>query len=498
MDKKLRYALCSLIIPLLFIAFPSNAEEPESQIRLSLQECISLALESNLDIRIQRMSPQIQENLVTMAKGHFDPFAALGPSISESKEPSSTPFLAGADVRSSGNQALTFSIADPIITGGSYGLSFSGSRSTSNSTLQTLNPAYRSGLSFSVTQPLLDGLGIAVNKAPITIAVNNQKVSLLSLKAQLIETLSEVRKSYWELVFELENLKVQQLALRQAQDLLTISQRFKEVKKASISDVLQAQAAVASREADVIAAKDAVKDAEDKLKRVTNMIEDETRWNATILPVDAPSPEETDVDLQGSIAAALKKRPEYAQAELELQNSGISVKVARNRRLPTLDLEGSLDLSGLGGKMDEPLSQVGSADYRSWYVGLALRMPIGGAAKAELRKSLLEKEQKLLTLKDLEQRIITEVRGAVRQLETDGKRVEATKVAQEFAEQVLSTEEKKHKLGLSTNYELLQFQANLATARKNHLRAVIDYRKSIVILHQTLGATLEKLNIELE
>ena len=148
--------------------------------------------------------------------------------------------------------------------------------------------------------------------------------------------------------------------------------------------------------------------------------------------------------------------------------------------------------------MDEPLSQVGSADYRSWYVGLALRMPIGGAAKAELQKSLLEKEQTLLVLKDLEQQIITEVRGAVRQLETDGKRVKATKVAQEFAEQVLSTEEKKHKLGLSTNYELLQFQANLATARKNHLRAVIDYRKSIVILHQTLGATLEKLNIELE
>ena len=229
------------------------------------------------------------------------------------------------------------------------------------------------------------------------------------------------------------------------------------------------------------------------------MIEDETRWNATILPVDAPSPEEMEIDLQGSIATAFEKRPEYTQAKLELQNSGISVKVARNRRLPTLDLEGSFDLNGLGGQMDESLSQVGGADYRSWYVGLALRMPIGSrTAKAELRKSLLEKEQKLLSLKDLEQQIIIEVRGAVRQQETDGKRVKATKIAQEFAEQVLSTEEKKHKLGLSTNYELLQFQANLATARKNHLRAIIDYRKSIVALHQALGATLEKLNIELE
>jgi outer membrane protein TolC len=98
----------------------------------------------------------------------------------------------------------------------------------------------------------------------------------------------------------------------------------------------------------------------------------------------------------------------------------------------------------------------------------------------------------------LEQQIITEVRGAVRQLETDGKRIEATKAAEELAERVLSTEETKHKLGLSTSYELLQFQANLATAAKNRLRAVIDYRKSIVGLYQALGITLEKLNIELE
>ena len=499
MDKKFKSAFCLLILSLLCINFFSYAEETEKQIELSLQECITLALESNLNIRIERISPQIQDALLTMAKGRFDPSATLGPSIRSSEEPSATPGITGAEIRSSNSQGFTISVDDPVVTGGSYGLSFNSDRSESNSRFQTLNPAYRSGLNLNITQPLLQGFGIGVNKASITIAQNNKEISLLRLKAQLIGTLSEVQDAYWELVFAIENLKVQQLALKQAQDLLKKNQLFKEAGKATISDILQAQAAVASREADVIAAEDWVKDAEDRLKRVTNMIDDEAQWDVSILPVDSTSFEEMKVSSEESITTALQNRPEYAQAKIDLQNSDISIKVAKNQRLPRLDLEGSLSLNGLGGKLDEPLSQVGKADYDTWYIGFALRVPLSGrAAKAELEKNQYQKEQALIALKDLEQQVITEVRGVVRQLQTDEKRIEATKAAEEFAKQALSAEERKYELGLSTSYELLQLQANLATATKNHQRAVIDYRQSIAALHQVLGVTLEQLNIEFE
>ena len=499
MDKKFKSAFCLLILSLLCINLFSYAEETEKQIELSLQECITLALESNLNIRIERISPQIQDALLTMAKGRFDPSATFGPSIRSSEEPSSTPGITGAEVRSSNSQGFTIGVDDPVVTGGSYGLSFNSNRSESNSTFQTLNPAYRSGLNLNITQPLLEGFGIGVNKASITIAQNNKEISLLRLKAQLIRTLSEVQDAYWELVFAIENLKVQQLALKQAQDLVKKNRLFKEAGKATISDILQAQAAVASREADVIAAEDWVKDAEDRLKRVTNMIDDEAQWDVSILPVDSTSFEEMKVSSEESITTALQNRPEYAQAKIDLQNSDISIKVAKNQRLPRLDLEGSLSLNGLGGKLDEPLSQVGKADYDTWYIGFALRMPLSGrAAKAELEKNQYQKEQALIALKDLEQQIITEVRGVVRQLQTDEKRIQATTAAEEFAKQALSVEERKYELGLSTSYELLQLQANLATATKNHQRVVIDYRQSIAALHQVLGVTLEQLNIEFE
>jgi outer membrane protein len=499
MYSKHWYISCLLILFIFFVCKLSYAQESDKQIKLSLQDCINLALKSNLSIQVQRIDPKIQDTFVMMAEGNFDPSISFGPTISKSKDLAFSASPTGTDVRTSDNQELTLGITDPVITGGSYGISFSSNRSNSNSIQQTLNPSYRSGLTFSITQPLLRDFGISVNKSSITIAKNNKDISILQLKSQLIDTLSNVQNYYWELVFAIENLKVQQLALKQAQDLLIINQKFKENGKATISDILQAEAAVASREADVISATDAIKDTEENLKRITNIIQDETLWNVTIQPTDTPSFEEVKADLVESIATALKERPEYNQAKIDISNSDISIMVAKNQTLPIMDLQGSLTLNGLGGNFGDPISQVGKADYRAWNANIALRMPIGNrVSKAGLKRSELIKEQKLLDLKDLEQQIISDVRRGVRILESDRKRIDATTAAEDFARQVLATEDKKYNLGLSTSYQLLQFQASLTTATQNKYRAIIDYRKSIVNLYQSNGVTLDKLNIKFE
>lgn len=491
MHKVLRNILPIIFVGIIFIIVPTNAEEPIRQIELSLQDCISLALRSNLNIRIQSINPQIQDSLLLMAKGKYDPSLRFntGASLSENT----------VNDQKSTAQNLNFAIIDPLITGGEYGISINSNRSKSESSFQSMSPSYRSGTVFSISQPLLEGAGIAINRIPIVIANNNKQISNLRLKSQLIKNLTEVQNTYWELVFALENLKVQELALKQAQDLLNLNIKLKENDKASISDILQAQSAVASREADVLSARDAIKDAEDKLKRITNIIQDESQWDVSIIPIDVPPFEEITIDAGDSIALALEKRPEYLQAKLDVENSDLTIKLAKNQKLPIIDLDGSLSLNGLGDTFGETFSQVGKAENRSWTAGIALRMPLGGRSdNGYLKKSQLEKEQKLLTLKEQEQQVIADVRSAVRQIETGIKRIQATTKAEEFARQVLTTEEKKYSLGLSTSFNLLQFQANLATATKNRLRAVIDYHKSIANLYQSQGITLEKLNIAFE
>jgi len=470
----------------------SDAQEAKDQIRLSLQDCISLALKSNLDINIQRINPQIRDALLTSAKGDFDPSLSFGPRIYRSNDPSYPESGRG------NGQDLAIAFSDPIITGGEYGISFNTSRFDRSSPGASINPSYGTGLTFSITQPLLKGFGVDVNKSYIYIAKNNKDISISLLKWQLIRTLTNVQNSYWELFFALENMKVQELALKQAQDLLNINKRFREEGKATPSDVLQAQSAVASREADVITAVDLVKDSEEELKRIINVVQDESQWELPIVLVDTPSFDETEINFRDGIDAAMKNHPEYLQAKLELQNSDIYLKLAKSQRLPTLDLQGSLSLDGYGDSGDA-FSQVGKAEYNSWTAALALRFPLGGRmSKAGELKSRLEKEQNLLNLTNIEQQITREVRSSIRQLETAKKRIEATASAEEFAKQVLATEEKKYAVGLSTSYQLLQLQADQAIATKNHLRAIIDYQKAITNLYQSLGMTLDKLNIKVE
>ncbi|MDQ1318681.1 MAG: outer membrane protein, partial [Candidatus Poribacteria bacterium] len=229
MYSKHRYIFCLLLLFIFFVCKSSYAEESDNQIKLSLQDCITFALKSNLSIQVQRINPKIQDTLLTMAKGDFDPSISFGPTISKSKDLSFSTSSTGTDVRTGNTSGLTLGITDPIITGGSYGLFFNSNRSDSNSKQQTLNPAYRSGLTFSIIQPLLKDGGVFVNKSSITIAENNKDISVSRLKSQLINILSDVQNNYWELVFSIENQKVQQLALKQAQDLLNINQRFKDI-----------------------------------------------------------------------------------------------------------------------------------------------------------------------------------------------------------------------------------------------------------------------------
>ena len=75
-----------------------------------------------INIRIQRINPQIQDVLIAQAQGRFDPVISLGSDADWSEQPSLTPFITGADVRTSNTQGFVFGFDDPIFTGGSYGM----------------------------------------------------------------------------------------------------------------------------------------------------------------------------------------------------------------------------------------------------------------------------------------------------------------------------------------------------------------------------------------
>jgi outer membrane protein TolC len=474
-------------------------EAGQGTIVLSLEDCIFRALENNLDVAATRLTPQIKETEIIKTKSYFDPTLSLDLSADRTETHSTSP--AGPLALVEENYDFNAGLKQELATGANYDLSFDNNRLRSNRSLllQNPNPAYTSSFSYTLTQPLLKDFGVGISKADIFVARNNKAISLQMWRGTVSATITATEEAYWELVFACEDLKVKELSLRRAEELLETNKVRQEAGSASQLEVLAAEAEVAARQQEVILSQHTLSSAEDQLKVVTNLIQDTKLWNYDIIPKDKPSLEVNKTDLVESLRTAFQKRPDYEQAKIELKNRDIKIKLAKNELLPTLDLTGSIGLNGLDRHYNDAWREMHRGEYEFWSGGLLLEYPLGNRwARNNYKKRLLEKEQALIDFKKLEETIILQVREAVRKTNTDYKRVMVAETVRRLRERKLSAEEKRFQEGLATTQDILEYQEDLAGAQSTYLRSLIDYNKSLINLEARKGTVLEKGNIHLE
>jgi outer membrane protein TolC len=506
-----------ILFILYFLGFPSFGEE-EKVLSFSLEECILKALKNNLQVAVESYNPEIADISVTQAREFFMPSLGLNFSREETKNP---PYwwIQGANTITSERDDYGVTLNQQIPTGGSFSLSLTSYRADTNEAFRLINPLYSSTLSFGFTQPILKNFGFRVSRKEIIIASNNRDISRNQLKSTLFETIYSVQEAYWNLVYSIENFKVKQQSLQLARDLLAKNKKEVEVGKLAPIEVLNAQAVVASREADILQAESLIKSNEDLLKTIINLSEEKDFELAKIVPVDKPEFMERDISLGEALKEALAKRPDLEMTKLDIETKQLNLSVARNQMLPELNLQVSYWSPGLSGDRliylgddfisgeiigTEKGSSIDSLKdalgllYNNWTIGLTLSLPISSfTTRAALARSKVELEQSLTKLKNLEQQISLEVRNAVRDIETNAKTVQAYRLAREFATERLQAEEKKLNVGLTTNYFVLQYQEELARQRSMELKALVDYSLAFARLEKAMGVSLEKRNIKL-
>ncbi len=478
-----------------------QASEPLS---LTLKETIERVLKNNISISVQSYNSKINEQFIFNKKADFDPTIDFEFTLSEeTRQRAST--LAYAKSRNK-DYDWDLSISQKFVTGGDYEFSMDSNKSETSSSFTLLNPVYSADLELTVTQPLLKDFGIDLNKREIYIAKNDQKISDHQFTEKIIDTLTEAENIYWDLVFRIEDLKVKETSLQRARDLEKRVKAQVDVGTLAELEILQAKSEVASRDEQLLNAQNLIEDNEDNLKSILNVSFDSEEGLKKIIPADSPVFEPGNKkSLEEALKAALTHRPDMLAKKKELDNRNIEAKYNENQMLPTLDLVGSLGLNGLSGDSgttdgayDTALFEAFSTEFGLWGVSINLSYPLGNrAAKSQLAAKRLEVAQSLLDIKDLEKNIVVEVREAHRQIETDIKRVQATRVARKLAEEKLNAEEKKFEVGLSTSFNVLEFQEDLAEEQSNAIKAVIDYNKSLNRLNQVIARTLEAHDIKL-
>jgi outer membrane protein len=466
-----------------------------------LEEAVALALEKNLDIQVARLEPQSVDFLVAGFRNTYLP--VLSSTVGQREQyqlPTRT--LTGGSRVNQGTLTYNASIAQTFPKfGGNYNVAWSNSKVNSSDILANYNPLFTTGLLLSYTQPLLRGFKLDNTRQQLAINLLNRDISEESARATVTQTVANVRNAYWDLVFAQSAVDVAMRATQLADKLVEDNQARVEVGTLAPLDIVQAQAEAATRRQNLAAAEATAQTAEIALKRFLVSGTDDPLWRQTLRPVDLPSLEPPPADVEGAIRTALARRTDVLNTRKNLEISDVNIRFFRNQALPDLDLNASYGAQGIGGTFFrrsgsgiesqvigtvpggffDALGVLRQRDYPNWNFSLTLAYPLlGSQADAQVARARLQRSQSLTRLRALEVQIAAEITNAALTVQSNLKRVEAATAARELAQKRLEAEQSKFDVGMTTNFFVVQAQRDLRDAQNVELRALADYRKSLV------------------
>ena len=468
---------------------------------LALEEAVELALEKNLDIAVARLEPQSVDFSVAGVKNTYRPtFTSTIGTRDQVQLPTNQ--LNGGVRVSNGTATYNFGLSQPVpFYGGSYTVNFLNSRLDTTNTFANFNPSYTVTLNAAYVQPLIRGFKIDNTRQQLQVSLLSRDISEESARATTAQTLANVRNAYWDLVFAQSAVEVALRATELADKLVEDNQARVEVGTLAPLDIVQAQAEAATRRQNLAAAEATAATAELALKRYLVSGTDDPLWRQSIRPVDLPSLAPAPTDIEGAIRRAIAGRTDVATARKNLDSNDVNLRYFKNQSLPALDLNANYGLQGLGGTAfirqpgnlggailatipggyADALDVLSNRNYPTWNVSVTLSYPIlGNAAEAQYARTKVQRSQALTRLRALEVSIAAEVANAALTVQSNLKRVEAATAARELAQKRLEAEQSRFEVGLTTNFFVVQAQRDLRDAQNTELRALADYRKSLV------------------
>lgn len=529
------------------------------KLMLSLEDAVSLGLENNLSIAVERYVPWLNEASLLLAKSgangktQFDPSVTSTQSLEEQSFPINNPFLAGVGVGSAVSAIIShsfvsnFGYTQGFEPGTQLQVTFDNTRSSSTSSFNSFNPSVQSTLQVQLTQPLLNGFGRTVNKRYIIEAKNTVKVGESQFSQQVISTVTQIANDYWELVFARENVKVEQVAVAADQQLYENNKKQLEIGTMAPLDVITAQSQLATDQQALVQA------------QTTQLLDETTLLVAITKDPLAPAlrgveivpttqiynPADETITLEDAVKEAWQKRPELQQAGLNLKNAGIEVKATKNLMRPTLNLFGLYATEGLEGvttplvsnglitttspvyalsgtfpNTTVPIGFVGVPEsvpgtpipagltndwdqmihsrFPTFEGGLNLTLPIRNrAAQAANATAQLNERQQETQYRQTQSTIVLNVRQTLITLLQDKAAISAAEQARVLAQQSYDDEVKRLQLGSSTAFTVIQKQQLLTAAEGTELRDRINLIEAQLNFEQAMGRTLEAHNITL-
>jgi outer membrane protein len=446
---------------------------PPADVKLTIEECRRFALANNLDLKVELFNPTIAKEAISEERARFESVFNASANYAITDQATAT--------RLESAQAKTLNtsvgVTVPLRTGGTVQLALPVNRFETNNQFSTLNPAFSSDLTASISQPLLRNAGIAVNSHGIRIATYQYQATQARTKLQVIGVLADVDRIYWRVYAARKELEV-----RKKQYDLAVAQMERarrQVKAGAMAevDVVRAESGVADSLEGIITAQTNLADRERELKQIINRPDLGLSTPTIVIPKSDPNALRYELDRTLLIRTATAGRMEMLETEIQIAIDADNIAFARNQMLPVVNLDYQYDMSGLGKTLSNSFSTLRSTRFQGHAVGLTVEVPIGNeAARSQLRRALASRLQSIATREQRSLLIEREVLHAADQLDANWQRILAAQRRVILAARVVDLETRQFLQGLRTSTDVLDAQTRLADAQSSEIAAVTEYQ----------------------
>lgn len=484
----------------------------DGKLQLTLQDAVVLTLENNSLIRVQETQVDTSKFTVLGLHSPFDPVVTSSYNITGTI---SSPFstlqgTGGLNVNVKDTaKFLQFNYSQTFESGTNVQAFVTSNYNSTNNSFYFLNPYVNSILNFQLTQPLLRNGWFFANRAPLIIARRNLEQTQAVFTAQVNNNILQAVQQYWAVIEARGNLEVARRSMDAAEATYKHDKRALELGALPPLDIYRSESQVASRRVQVIQSEYALKQAEDTLRFTIGADQDPYFQALDLELTEKPEPdgELIAIDVASALRQALEGRPEFVAARAALSADDARIRLARNHRLPGLDLMALYASSGVGGSQINSngqatsmssVSQLFGFGFPTYEAQLTLTLPIRNrAAQAELGTALVSRNSDLYNQRQVREQVTFDVSNAVHQLEEAKLSMAAGKDALDLARKTMAAEQRKYELGSSTIFLVLEAQTELAAAEQSLIQAEVGYRLAVAGVDHATGKLLQPYGIQI-
>ena len=456
---------------------------------LSLQECIDLAMQNNL---------QHQMDQQTLASNRTQLTAARAPFAFNMNANITTPSFTGlSDTQE--NIALETRVREE-----SSDVSYSGNlrmtqrlRHLGQFTLNTtaLHRDFSSNrradfLDYSGATRLFyerDLLGQPSEEIALKRAEHSLQSARLNFDRQRLQLEGQVIDDYYDLVQSVRELEIEEQRLAQSRANLELAQRKFEVGLIAEVEALRLQVEMLQAEATYDQAQTNIESSRDILRETLGLdvwapLEIDTEVQYEILPIDA----------QRALEIGLARRTDMKRTEIFEEIRALELEDTRRRNGINATFGANVSMRGHGSEIGDVSDNF---ERNLWGVNLQITLPLidSGQRRATVSQARIALEQSRLTREQQRRQIIRQIRDATRRVHEAERQIDLRQATLQFAQRTYDVEQSRFELGLADSQQLLLAQGNLTQAQINALGAVIGYQRQLKNARLATMAELKEL-----